>query len=87
MIQEIAEDPALRFKFKEPEKLPAPMLQLVDVTFKYPKRAERDPEKLEEGGLDVAGVENELLIVKHCDLNVDMESRIAVSFDIAYEQC
>lgn len=85
MIQEIAEDPALRFKFKEPEKVSAPMLQLVDVTFKYPKRVERVPQRPEEGGLDVAGAERELLIVEDCNLNVDMDSRIAVS--IVYSLC
>ncbi|KAL8434861.1 hypothetical protein ACSSS7_002827 [Eimeria intestinalis] len=39
MLEQVASDPSLHFKLKEPEELSPPLLQLVEVTFKYKKRS------------------------------------------------
>ena len=107
MLEQVAEDPSLRFKLKEPEQLSPPLLQLIDVTFKYKKRSSKETESKEEEGEESnaknnnninnnngseAGKQNnakqtktestdkgDLLIVEDCNLNIDMDSRIAVS--------
>lgn len=85
MLEQVAEDPSLRFKLKEPEPLSPPLLQLVDVTFKYKKKTKKSPTHLGEESEstkpngDTSDGSDELLIVRDCQLNVDMDSRIAVS--------
>lgn len=84
MLEQVAEDPSLRFKLKIPEEMSPPLLQLVDVTFKYKKRATRRASSPDGSGEDAATADaantgDDLLIVRDCNLNVDMESRIAVS--------
>lgn len=84
MLEQVAEDPSLRFKLKEPEALSPPLLQLVDVTFKYKKRTSRSADAVEMTSASHAATKcgndgADLLIVRDCNLNVDMESRVAVS--------
>lgn len=91
MLEQVAEDPSLRFKLKEPEPLSPPLLQLVDVTFKYKKRVSRPAGVADTAGTsslapDSIDDEGDLLIVRDCNLNVDMDSRIAVS-TIPLEPC
>ncbi|XP_026192778.1 ABC transporter F family member 3 [Cyclospora cayetanensis] len=86
MLEQVAEDPTLRFKLKEPEQLSPPLLQLVDVTFKYKKRVVQRPLEGGDDGMfsddanaaSAHGDAGDLLIVKKCNLNVDMDSRIAI---------
>ncbi|CDJ37008.1 ATP-binding cassette sub-family F member 1, putative [Eimeria tenella] len=84
MLEQVAEDPSLRFKLKEPEPLSPPLLQLVDVTFKYKKKTKKSPTHLGEESEstkpngDTSDGSDELLIVRDCQLNVDMDSRIAI---------
>ncbi|CDI79071.1 ATP-binding cassette sub-family F member 1, putative [Eimeria acervulina] len=107
MLEQVAEDPSLRFKLKEPEQLSPPLLQLIDVTFKYKKRSSKETESKEEEGEEESNAKNnnninnnngseagkqnnakqtktestdkgDLLIVEDCNLNIDMDSRIAI---------
>ncbi|CDJ60445.1 hypothetical protein EMWEY_00030530, partial [Eimeria maxima] len=106
MLEQVAEDPSLRFKLKEPEQLSPPLLQLIDVTFKYKRRSDKELDAAEtQGNNDTTSDNNtlanklvesennnaqtktqkandtgagDLLIVQDCNLNIDMESRIAI---------
>lgn len=42
LLEEIAKDPALIFEFKDPEPLPAPILRLDQIAFRYPPREGSD---------------------------------------------
>ena len=106
MLEQVAEDPSLRSKLKEPEQLSPPLLQLIDVPFKYKRRSDKELDAAEtQGNNDTTSDNNtlanklvesennnaqtktqkandtgagDLLIVQDCNLNIDMESRIAV---------
>ncbi|KAL8452333.1 hypothetical protein Emag_002452 [Eimeria magna] len=83
MLEQVASDPSLHFKLKEPEELSPPLLQLVEVTFKYKKRTSESSVGGDDGSTTAEassgkGDAGDLLIVRECNLNVDMNSRIAV---------
>ncbi|KAL8273265.1 hypothetical protein Esti_002766 [Eimeria stiedai] len=83
MLEQVASDPSLHFKLKEPEELSPPLLQLVEVTFKYKKHTSDSSGAEDRGSLSAEassgkGDAGDLLIVRDCNLNVDMNSRIAI---------
>nr|CEL65229.1 TPA: MGC81714 protein, related [Neospora caninum Liverpool] len=94
MLDMVAEDPSLHFNFKEPEVLAAPLLQAEEVTFSYaPRKADGDeaaqdakadgqetPDAAsgEHAEQNTQKKEGGKLIVRGLNLNVDMDSRIAL---------
>ncbi|PFH36268.1 ATP-binding cassette sub-family F member 1 [Besnoitia besnoiti] len=83
MLDMVAEDPSLHFNFKEPETCAPPLLQAEEVWFSYPAAQK---ETLAEGEEAEAALAESAaataaqgkLIVRNLNLNVDMESRIAL---------
>lgn len=67
-LEAVCSDPALTFKFGEPEELPTPVLQLDAAWFTYKKEAPLPPSNSDDW------------VLKDVDLSVDLQSRLAVGW-------
>eukprot|EP00163_Fabomonas_tropica_P012724 TRINITY_DN2407_c0_g1_i1.p1 TRINITY_DN2407_c0_g1~~TRINITY_DN2407_c0_g1_i1.p1 ORF type:complete len:295 (-),score=68.18 TRINITY_DN2407_c0_g1_i1:7-765(-) len=69
-------DPGIKFTFRAAERLPPPLVQLVDVAFGYPKNRDKTAEELKEKAPDKKDVGS--LLFKDVNFSIDMSSRICL---------